>query len=151
MKNKQLLENILDNSKIFLKNNSSTLLTIGASVGMVLTVVSTTKATIKAVEIYNEIEVEKKRKPTRKEVVLNTFSVYITPFVLCSATLACVHGMKYFDRKKQASLISAYQFINGTFNEYKKLNKHMGKMLIKNYWIKFILNMPTNNLYTLKI
>ena len=60
MKNKQLLENILDNSKIFLKNNSSTLLTIGASVGMVLTVVSTTKATIKAVEIYNEIEVEKK-------------------------------------------------------------------------------------------
>ena len=46
MKNKQLLENILDNSKIFLKNNSSTLLTIGASVGMVLTVVSTTKATI---------------------------------------------------------------------------------------------------------
>ena len=73
MKNKQLLENMLDNSKIFLKNNSSTLLTIGASVGMVLTVVSTTKATIKAVEIYNEIEVEKKRKPTRKEVVLNTF------------------------------------------------------------------------------
>ncbi len=61
MKNKQLLENILDNSKIFLKNNSSTLLTIGASVGMVLTVVSTTKATIKAVEIYNEIEVEKKK------------------------------------------------------------------------------------------
>lgn len=119
MKNKQLLVNILDNSKIFLKNNSSTLLTIGASVGMVLTVVSTAKATIKAVEIYNEIEVEKKRKPTRKEVVLNTFSVYITPFVLCSATLACVHGMKYFDRKKQASLISAYQFINGTFNEYK--------------------------------
>ena len=32
-----------------------------------------------------------------------------------------------------------------------KLNKHMGKMLIKSYWIKFILSMPTNNLYTLKI
>ena len=119
MKNKQLLENIIDNSKIFLKNNSSVLLTIGATVGVGLTVISTTKATIKAVEIYNEIEVDKKRKPTRKEVVLNTFPVYITPFLLCSATLACIYGMKYLDKKKQVSLLSAYQLVNSTFTDYK--------------------------------
>lgn len=119
MKNKQILNNIVVNSKVFAKNNAEFLLTIGATVGLGLTMVTTSTATIKAVEIYNEIEVDKKRKPTKNEVFLNTLPVYIKPFIFGMSTLLCVHGLNYISIRKQASLISAYQLINSTFNEYK--------------------------------
>lgn len=61
------LQRVIDSSKIYLKRNSSTVLTAIGAVGVLITSIMTAKATVKAFEIINEEECEKKRELTKKK------------------------------------------------------------------------------------
>lgn len=60
MKKSRDLQRVIDSSKIYLKRNSSTVLTAIGAVGVLITSIMTAKATVKAFEIINEEECEKR-------------------------------------------------------------------------------------------
>lgn len=90
----------------FIKKNSSTILSITASVGVILTAISTAKAAIKA-----------------KEVVDNSWKVWVPPIMFGSGTIACILGANVLNTRSQAALISAYQLLNQTYKDYVEHTK----------------------------
>lgn len=128
MKGKQLLKTALDNSYLYVKRNSTTILSGVAVIGLVATSISTAKATIKAVEILNEAECEKKEPLTKSEVVKLTAKCYIPPIIIGTSTVMCILGANILNKRQQASLISAYTFLDNSFKEYKaKLKEIYGE------------------------
>lgn len=125
MKGSKALRNIANNSKLYLKYNSSTILTLISAVGVVTTSIMTAKATIKASEIINEVECEKKRELTKKEIVLCASPSYFPAILVGSATIACLFGANMLNKKQQAMLSSAYAFANASFKEYKNKVKEL--------------------------
>lgn len=100
------------------RKNGGTLLTIGASVGVVLTAIETGKATIKAeklVELNKDIpEYDTKQK------VLDCWHFYIPAAVLGTGTIACIIGSNVLSRKEIARLSAAYVALGKTYQEYRK-------------------------------
>ena len=119
MKISRVLESIIKNSKLYLKHHSSTILTVIGSVGVVLTAISTAKATVKAFETVNEAECEKKDELTKKEIVSITAKYYIPPVLIGLSTISCIVCANVFNKKQQAALISAYALVENSFKEYK--------------------------------
>lgn len=125
MKSKKALKSIMDTSKQYVKHNSSTILAIVSSAGVFITALSTAKATIKAIEIINELECEKKDKLTKKEIVLSTAHVYIPAILFGVSTIGCIFSLNMVNRQQQISLISAYSLINNSFKDYKEKLKEL--------------------------
>lgn len=71
MKKGKLLHNIIDNSKLYVKNNSSTMLTVLGAIGVIGTSIATTKSTIRAFKLVNEAECEKKDDLSKKRDFFN--------------------------------------------------------------------------------
>ena len=125
MKNGKILKNIANSSKLYLKYNSSTILSIISIVGVVATSVMTAKATIKAFEIVNEAECEKKKSLTKKEIVVLAGPSYFPAILVGASTIACILGANVLNKKQQALLSSAYAFANASFKEYKNKVKEL--------------------------
>lgn len=105
---------------LFLSKNMSTLLTVAGSVGVVLTAVAATNATVKATCLINEAECQKKDMLTKKEVFTTAAISYIPPVLIGSATIACIVASNILNKRQQASLVSAYMLLDTTFRDYKK-------------------------------
>lgn len=125
MKSNKLLSNALDNTVLYLKNHSATVLTCVGAVGVVVTSVLTAKATIKATEIVNEAECERKRNLSKSEIVKLTATTYIPPVLVGASTIACIFGANVFNRNQQAALMSAYALVDNSFKEYKNKLKEL--------------------------
>lgn len=125
MKGGKLLKNIANSSKLYLKHNSSTVLTFIGIAGVVTTSVMTAKATIKAFEIVNEAECEKKEPLTKKEIVVLAGPSYFPAILVGASTIACILGANVLNKKQQALLSSAYAFANTSFKEYKNKVKEI--------------------------
>lgn len=124
MKN-QMLQNVFDISKLYLKNHSATVLTIAGAVGVVATSVMTARATIKAIEDINEAECEKKEELTKMEIVKVTGLHYIPPILVGASTIACIFGANILNKQQQAALMSAYALVDNSFKEYKEKLKEL--------------------------
>ena len=113
---------------LFLKNNSSTILSIIGSVGVVATSVLAVKATPKAMKL---IEFEKNMNNTdelsKSKIIKVAWKPYI-PSILCGvSTITCIFGSNYINKKNQKALISAYGMLNTAYLNYKsKVNKLYG-------------------------
>ena len=102
----------------FLRKNGGTLLTIGASVGVVLTAIETGKATIKAeklVELNKDVP-----EYDMKEKVKDCWQFYIPAAVLGAGTIGCIIGSNMLNRKEIASLTAAYMALGKSYQEYRR-------------------------------
>ena len=114
------MNKLLYSSKLFLNRNSSTILTIVGGVGVVVTSVMAVKATPKALELLKEAEEEKGDELTNLEKVKVAGPVYIPAVVSGVATLSCIFGANVLNKRRQASLMSAYALLDSSYKEYKK-------------------------------
>ena len=107
----------------YVKKNASTILTCMGALGVVGTTLSAIKATPKAMKILVEQDIEKvtedDRHPTVFEKALVVAPVYFPTILFGTATIICIFGANTLNKKKQATLTSAYAYLNSSFNEYK--------------------------------
>ena len=120
MKGSQLLTKIALKSGRFLKRNSTTILTLFAAGGVVVTAVTAVKATPEAMRRIEEAEDEKGEDLTRFEVVKVAAPVYVPSMLFGVSTIACVFGAHVLNHKQQASLISAYAFADTAHKDYRR-------------------------------
>ena len=102
----------------FLRKNAGTLLSIGASVGVVLTAIETGKATIKAeklVELNKDVP-----EYGMKEKVKDCWQFYIPAAVLGAGTIGCIIGSNVLSRKEIASLSAAYVALGKSYQQYRR-------------------------------
>lgn len=103
----------------FLRKHSSTILTVISVGGVAATSVLAVKATPKAILLLEEAEKEKGEKLTILESVKAAWKPYIPAVVTGATTIACIVGINCLSVKNQASLMSAYAFLDNSYKEYR--------------------------------
>lgn len=103
--------------------SSPTILTVVASVGVVVTTITAVRATPKAVKLLKEAELEKGENLTKVEIIRVAGPSYIPSALLGISTIVCIFGANALNQKKQASLMSAYAMLNESYKQYRKSAK----------------------------
>lgn len=115
--------------KNFCEENSMNILTGLGVVGVVATGVLAAKATPKALYLLNEKNEYKEEvygEPlTKMEKVLAMTPAYIPAILTGLATISCIVGMNRVSYTKQASLLSAYTYLNSSYEEYRRKVKEV--------------------------
>lgn len=114
------MNKLLSKSQVFLKRNSSTILTCVGAAGVIATAVTAVKATPKALLLLEDAKNEKGEDLTKLEMVKVAGPAYIPSVVLGAATLACIFGANILNHRSQASLMSAYALIDSGYKDYRK-------------------------------
>ena len=114
------LQKIIYKSKGFVKHKSPTILTCIGAAGVVGTAVMASKATTKANLILEQATLEKGEELTKLEKVNVVLPVYIPTVLIGAATISCIFGANTLNKRKQASLVSAYGLLNESYKEYRK-------------------------------
>lgn len=121
------MNKLVHRSMIFLNRNASTILTCIGGVGVVATAILAVKATPKALEKLEEAKEEKGEELTKTEIIVKAAPIYIPTIMTGVTTLACIFGANVLDKRRQASLISAYALLDTSFKEYKnKVTEEFG-------------------------
>lgn len=113
------MKGLVRSSQLYLKRNTSTILTVVGGAGVVTTTVLAIKATPKALSLLDNAKQEKGENLTKLEKVKVAAPVYIPTMVSGVATLTCIFGANILNKRYQASLISAYAFLDNSYKEYK--------------------------------
>lgn len=113
------IDQLVRKSEIFLKRNSSTILTCVGAVGVVITSVLAVKATPKAISLLKDAEEEKGDELTKLEIVKVAAPVYIPAVLVGMSTITCIFGANLLNKRQQASLISAYALVDNSYKEYR--------------------------------
>lgn len=122
------MNGLVQQSRLFVKRNASTILTVAGGVGVVATTITAVKATPKAVILLQEAERQKGEKLTAIEKVQVAWKPYIPATLIGAGTIACIFGANVLNKRQQASLMSAYAFLDNSYKEYKaKLKEIYGE------------------------
>ncbi|MBR5862201.1 MAG: hypothetical protein IKZ08_02630 [Bacteroidales bacterium] len=113
------MNNILFKSKMFLKHNSSTILTCIAGVGVVATTVMAVRATPKALASIEEAKEEKGDDLTTLETIVAAAPAYIPTVLVGVSTIACIFSANALNKRQQAALTSAYALLDNSYKEFK--------------------------------
>lgn len=113
------MSNLLNKAQLFLKRNSGTILTGIGAAGVLATSVMAVKATPKALRILEEAKEEKGEDLTAIEAVRIAGPIYIPAVISGVSTIACIFGANILNKRSQASLVSAYAFLDNSYKEYK--------------------------------
>lgn len=112
----------------FIKRNSATVLSILGSIGVIATSVSAVKSTPKAIKLIEESERNKGKPLSRVETIKIAAPVYMTTIVTGTATIFCILGSNMLSRRQQATMASAYAFLEQSYSKYKsKVIEHYGE------------------------
>ena len=114
------MNSLLSKSQLFLKRNSSTILTCVGAAGVVATTVTAVKATPKALALLDQAKEEKGDELTTLETVKIAGPAYIPTAILGVSTLACIFGANILNQRSQASLMSAYALLDSGYKDYRK-------------------------------
>lgn len=114
------MNNLLNKSQAFLRRNGSTILTCVGAVGVVATTVTAVKATPKAIALLENAKEEKGEELTKFETFKIAAPAYVPATLMGVGTLACIFGANILNKQGQASLMSAYALIDGSYKDYKK-------------------------------
>jgi hypothetical protein len=109
----------MNNIQRFLKKNSTLIMSIIASGGVITTTVLAVKATPKALRLLEEAKNEKGTELTNLEKIKYGWYPYIGSIISGISTITCIICINYISKKNQASLISAYTLLENTYNEYR--------------------------------
>lgn len=113
------MNNLVRKVEVFLKRNSSTILTCVGAAGVVGTTVLAVKATPKAMRLLEEAKEEKGEPLTKAEVVMVAGPAYIPTIAAGVSTIACIFGANILNKRQQAALMSAYALINSSYKDYR--------------------------------
>lgn len=128
MKGSQTLQKLCYGSKMYLKRNSSTILTCIGVAGVVLTAITAAKATPKAIKILEKAREEKGEELTKLETVVAVAPAYIPPVAIGASTIACMVGANILNKRQQAAMTSAYALLDNYHRRYKgKLKELYGE------------------------
>lgn len=119
------MNKLVRQSKLFLKHNSSTVLTCIGGIGVVATAVMAVKATPKALLLLDEAKQEKGEELTKFEKVQVAGLTYIPAVLVGVSTIACIFGANALNKKQQAALMSAYALLDNSYKEYKAKAKEL--------------------------
>ena len=125
MKGEQLLNGLLYKSRVFMKRNSSTILTCIGAAGVVTTSVMAAKAAPKAMALIEKAKEEKGEDLTKIEIVRVAYPVYIPSVLVGVSTIACIFGANALNKRQQATLMSAYALLDNSYKEYKNKTKEL--------------------------
>lgn len=114
------MKGLLPKLELFLKRNSSTILTCIGATGVVVTTVLAIKATPKAMAVLEKAEEEKGEPLTKLETVKTASPAYIPTIVSGVSTIACVFGANVLNKRQQATIMSAYCFLDNSYKQYRK-------------------------------
>lgn len=101
----------------FLRKHGGTILAIGASIGVGLTMWETGKATVKATTF---VTMNKDEPMAKKEIVKDCWKFYIPAAVVGAGTVACILGSNALNKKQLASMTAAYMALGKTYQEYRR-------------------------------
>jgi hypothetical protein len=122
------LQKVFYKTKGYAKRKSPTILTCIGAVGVVGTAVMTAKATTKANLILEQAKIEKGEELTKLEKVNVALPVYLPTIMVGAATITCIFGANTLNKRKQASLVSAYGLLDKSYKEYrKKVDEYYGE------------------------
>ena len=107
-------------SQYLLKKYSALALTITSAIGTVTTAILAAKATPKVLELLKE-----HNDLTKLDKVKIAWKPYLPAGISCFATLSCIFGAHYLNVRSQASLVSAYMFIDNSYKEYIAKTKEL--------------------------
>ena len=119
------MNKFIANSKLFLKRNSSLILTCVGAVGVIATAVSAALATPKAISRVRNAEEKKGEKLNKLEVVRTAAPVYIPSVLIGASTLGCIFGANALNKRQQAALTSAYALLDSSYKEYRNKVKEI--------------------------
>ena len=116
------MKNILKKANVFIKRNSPTIISIIGSAGVILTAITTAKATVKAIDIIDEKtdSFANSQKLTNKEIILCAGKEYIVPIIISSATIFCMFKSNSINKNRIAALMALYSTTSGKFQDYKE-------------------------------
>lgn len=119
----------------FIKRNMPTILSIGAAVGVVVSNILTNKASIKATLKVDEIEKKKHRELTFIEEVKVVAPIYAPSIVVGTATIGCIFGSNFLNKKQLAALAGAMSILQANFKRYRtEVVNEVGKEKEENIW-----------------
>lgn len=119
----------------FIKRNMPTILSIGAAIGVVVSNVLTNKASIKATLKIDEVEKKKHRELTFVEEVKVVAPIYAPSIVVGAATIGCIFGSNFLNKKQLAALAGAMSLLQANFKRYRDEVVHeVGKEKEENIW-----------------
>lgn len=114
------MSKLVNKSKLFLKDKSPTILSCIGGAGVVATTVLAVKATPKAMRVIEAKETEKGEPLTKVEIIKCTAPLYAPAMLVGASTIACIFGANVLNKRKQASLMSAYALLDESYKEYKR-------------------------------
>ena len=109
-----------------LYKNSPYILTALGCAGVVSTAIFTGKATIKAVDIINDIEngvYDEKRqigKATPKEIVTHCWKLYLPAAINGGLAIACIIGANSSNMRRQAAIATLYSISEANLKDYRE-------------------------------
>ena len=119
----------------FIKRNMPTILSIGAAIGVVVSNVLTNKASIKATLKIDEVEKKKHRELTFIEEVKVVAPIYAPSIVVGAATIGCIFGSNFLNKKQLAALAGAMSLLQANFKRYRDEVVHeVGKEKEEDIW-----------------
>lgn len=104
----------------FMVKHSPAILSIAASVGVIGTAVSASKATLKANEVVQEMRYTSEERPTKKDEFKATFKFYIPTAVVAALTITCIAGSNKISNKRLEALAVAYTLSESRRREYQQ-------------------------------
>ena len=110
---------LLNESKLFIKRNASTILTGIGGAGVIATSIMAVKATPKALTLLENAKEEKGDDLTKLESIKIAGPAYIPTILVGVSTIACIFGANILNRRHQAALMSAYALLDNSYKEYK--------------------------------
>lgn len=119
----------------FIKRNMPTILSIGAAVGVVVSNILTNKASIKATLKVDEIEKKKHRELTFIEEVKVVAPIYAPSIVVGAATIGCIFGSNFLNKKQLVALAGAMSILQANFKRYRAgVVNEVGEEKEENIW-----------------
>lgn len=115
----ELLTKIGQKSHVFLKKNSSLLLSLGCSAGVLATGFTSARAALKARQKLLAAEEEKDDVLTTKETLVIAIPNYILPFTIAGVTIGGIFCNHALNQKEKLALISACALMTSKLEEFK--------------------------------
>jgi len=113
------LSELLKRSQKFVLDNSPTILTTIAVTGTLTTAYLTGKATVQAIEIIREEQLERHSPLDHKDKVKLVWKEYIPPATTVLVTIACIILSNRIGNRRAAALAAVYAISEKAFEEYK--------------------------------
>ena len=104
----------------YLKNNSSTILTVIGSIGVGITAIIAARDTVKAMKQIERTSELKLRPLDKKEKIRVAAPCYIPTVLSGASTILCIWGANKLNKNTQKSLASAYALLDQSYKEYRK-------------------------------